>query len=193
MNMNINRSWLMVANNALARINSPILETLEQSDISAVLCKQLLPICIGEILEVRPWKSASKRIVLPALVDTPIFGYENVFQLPSDFIRIVTLPDLENDQWTREGDKILANIDVLKLIYVATPEESTGLNSFLISAITTRLASKLALSLTSDTSLSSSLYQESLASLQIAITEEDAGKKDIMYKTWSWRDAYGNV
>lgn len=193
MNMNINRSWLEIANNALSRINSPILETLEQADISAVLCKQLLPVCIGEILEIRPWKSACKRIMLAALVDTPVFGYDNAFQLPADFIRVAEIPDLENDQWTREGDKILANTDVLKLIYVATPEESTGLNSFLISAITTRLASKLALSLTSDTSLSSSLYQESFASLQMAITEEDAGKKDKMYKTYSWRDAYGNV
>lgn len=193
MNMNINRSWLEIANNALSRINSPILETLEQSDISAVLCKQLLPICIGEVLEVRPWRSASKRVLLAALVDSPAFGYENAFQLPADFIRITEIPDLENDQWIREGDKILANTDVLKLIYVATPEESTGLGSFLISAITTRLASKLALSLTSDFSLSSALYQESFASLQMAITEEDAGKKDKMYKTNSWRDAYGNV
>lgn len=190
MDMNMNRSWLAVANNALARINQPLLETLEQPDTSAILCRQLLPLAVGEILDTRPWRTARKRALIPALAEAPAFGFSYAFPLPSDFIRIVELPDLENDEWELEGSTILADVDALKIIYIATPEETKGLSPFLISAITTRLASKLVLSLTSDSSLYNAMYQESMNAIQLAITQEDAGKKDEMYETNSWRSVF---
>jgi len=55
-------------------------------------------------LRSHPWNFASKREILSPLSETPAFGYDNAFQLPSTFIRLVAIGD---DQY----------IDTVKLNY----------------------------------------------------------------------------
>ena len=185
--MKINESWLSICNNALSRINVSMLESLDEPQTSAILCKQLLPICIGEVFNVRPWKSATKRYASTALKVAPEYGYKYQFLLPEDFVRIVSIDNMENDEWIREGRFILAEKSILQMRYIAIPDGADSISPLLLSAITSRLASKLAPSLLGDTHIGQVLLQESIASIQLAITEEDAGIKDEMYSTHDWR------
>lgn len=185
--MDFKRNWLQIANTALARINVPMLDSLDQGDATAMLCNQLIPVAAGEVLSVRPWRCARKRTVLPALADPPAFGYTHAFVLPADFIQVVSVMDLDNEEWAIEGDRILADTDALSMIYTAFPAEARGLSPYIVSAIAARLAAKLSITLTSDTGMYQSLMNESLSTIQLAMMDEQAGLVDVTIETNSWR------
>ncbi len=182
--MDWSQTWLGIANNALSRINKSPLQTLDDSSTSALLCRQLIPESVKNILNQYPWHSARKRTVLAPLTETPEYGYRNVFEMPDDYIRLVSVDSLY--RWSREGNRILSDDGTLCIIYVAVPASPYTLDPLIVDTITAQLASQLAVSLTSDSSLVNLLYQETEIKLQKAKLQEDAGEEDIKPHMHSW-------
>ena len=87
--MDWSQTWLSVANTALVRINKQPLQTLDDVSSSALLCNQMIPGCVMNILNLNDWHSARKRVLLAPLMDKPPFGFSHSFQMPSDFVRLV--------------------------------------------------------------------------------------------------------
>ena len=112
--MDWNATWLNMANTALTRINKQVLQTLDDSSTSAMLCNQLIPQCVKMILNQNDWHSARKRALIAPQLDTPAFGYDHQFAMPSDFVRLVKVES--EYPWEKEGEMILSDEEALAII-----------------------------------------------------------------------------
>lgn len=174
--MDWNATWLNMANTALTRINKQVLQTLDDPSTSAMLCNQLIPNCVKMVLNQNDWHSARKRVLIAPLLEAPAFGYGHKFAMPSDFVRLVRV---ESElPWEKERDLILSDEDALKIIYIAYPTTPDTLDPLIVDTITTLLAAQLSVSLTSDSTITNLLYQETEQKLYKAKLAEDAGEQD---------------
>jgi hypothetical protein len=77
-------------------------------------------------LEAHRWNFAKKRVVLTADTDSPAFGEENQFTLPTDCLRVL-LPHGVNLDWEIEGGKIITRdsgpLDVAYIRRVTDPNQ----------------------------------------------------------------------
>lgn len=141
-------------------------ETLQSYDDdttkAARLCRIMYPQTVDEVLRGHPWNCALVRKDLgAALSDTPAFGYDYQYQLPTNphCLRVLQMEDLE-DEWRREGDKLLTDETDVKILYIKRITDATEFEPLLVEAIYTKLASKLAVSLASDEPLSKRLLEQ---------------------------------
>lgn len=59
----------------------------------AVICARHYDQVRRAVLESHPWNFAIKRIQITPLATAPLFGYSSAYQLPPDFIRLLTIGD----------------------------------------------------------------------------------------------------
>lgn len=182
------QSWLNVANMALSQLNQENLQSLDESSVTAAQVNVMLRPAVRMVLQENDWKSARKRIALAPMLSEPAFGYDNQFKLPDDFIRIVKISGVDSEgielsgedlTWTREGDRILADADLIRLIYIAYPENASTLDPYITDAIAFFLASRLAAKLLSDTSMTSTMHTLAQNAITSARLHEAAGEEDI--------------
>lgn len=170
--------WLDLANRAVARLNMKLILDFEEGTNTARTARLMLPSAIGEMLNMRPWKSATKAVRLSAVTDggEPVVTADGmcVFALPEDYVRLVS-----KSSGQRRGrsivDKSSADVTV---IYVAIPEDPSVLDPLLQSTIVCMLAYKMSLALTSDQTLTATLYQEAQNAITMACLQEDQGEED---------------
>lgn len=189
--MDWNATWLNMANTALTRINKQVLQTLDDSSTSAMLCNQLIPQCVKMVLNQNDWHSARKRALIAPQLESPAFGYDHQFAMPSDFVRLVKV---ESElPWEKEGEMILSDEEALAIIYIAYPNTPDTLDPLIVDTITTLLAAQLSVSLTSDSTITNLLYQETEQKLYKAKLAEDAGEPDEKPDLHDWSTALGGV
>jgi len=138
-----------------------------------------------ELIRSHLWRFARKRAVLAPLTDTPAFnnGGENYFQYPNDCIRIVGT-DKEFFQsyipWSREGDKIVAESTVLKLVYLSRVTNVSFFDPSFVDTFATRLAYEACMPIMKDSGLKEQLKRDFRDSLiraaHSSATEQDGEK-----------------
>lgn len=142
---------------------SPISSFNEMGD-TARLCSNLYPVERDSILRENDWNCATKRDVLAPMATVPPFGYTAQFQLPSDFLRLISIrdtrvgaPDCQGHKV--EGRRILTSGAALPIVYVYRAEEAVW-DSKLVELMTARMLWKLAYPVTQSTSLRDELKNE---------------------------------
>jgi len=128
-----------------------------------------------EVLRRKPWNFALKRVALTATTDTPAFGYDRAFNLPNDFIRVVSLedPSLSMPEFPMsyqlEGNQILTNMEAdtnLNLRYIYDFTSVAKMDSLFINLLVVTLAKNMAYKFsasTSDVQRLDSLMREAMA------------------------------
>ena len=161
-----------ICNQALLKVGQDLISSLdtetapdEGSLRSAKLCNVLYSQAVEEVLRMYPWNSCTKRVLPTKLSTSPAFGYDNAFQLPNDFLRMLHLFDSTkqyDDQmkWVIEGDQILCDYDTIYIIYTFLPENIGIVDPLCSSAIITNLAIKLATPLQLEQQWASTLTRE---------------------------------
>lgn len=107
-------------------------------------------------LRARSWNFSIARVELAALEDTPAWGYDYQYQVPSDFLRILQVNDMywvqnlanyistDMSPYKLEGNKILTNeVAPLKLRYISRIEDTTQWDATFSEAFACRLAAEL--------------------------------------------------
>lgn len=141
-----------LANYALAHIGEPKISSIDDAGSKeARICKQLLTPIIQETLRKHRWNCAIKRATLSELVAVPNHHYTKLYQLPSDFLRLLELngePAGDSDEFFEiEGKRIATDAETAEIRYVANIE-STQFDPLLIKAVAMELASSIAVPLT---------------------------------------------
>lgn len=117
----------------------------------------LFDITRDEVLQAFPWKFAKKQMSLGLLSQTPLYGYDYSYQVPSDCLRIL---DLNNGcVFDRVGDAIHTNEEEALVTYIRRVVDTGLWDSTFVNAFSSKLAMKLAESLTNSTSLQQTLKQ----------------------------------
>lgn len=126
-----------IANAALDRVGQNQIISLDDNTTSARKAKLHIYEAIRQVLRAGRWKSATKQATPAQLTDTPLFQWSYAYQLPGDFIRMVsvisgTIPDpsvpppdsvfnnaFEIPEYSIQGKTVLTQETVLQINYVA--------------------------------------------------------------------------
>ncbi|WP_151767933.1 hypothetical protein [Acinetobacter oleivorans] len=105
-----------ICNQALNRIGAKSIISFDENTENARRCRALYAPARQTLLRMHPWSFAKRRIQLAPSAIRPAFGYQNAFPLPSDFLRVYSTGQID---YEIEGRNILADADLINLIYIA--------------------------------------------------------------------------
>jgi len=161
-----------IANLALGNLGEASIQNLNDNNARARACSARIEDVIVTILRMHVWNSALERKLLTNIGE-PIFGWNYIFQLPADYIKVVEVEPVS--KYMVEKKNILSNEKTLYLLYVATPTDINNLDPLLVEAIAMKLAWEIAETLTSKAGLKQEMMQKYIISLQEA---RSANSKD---------------
>ncbi len=186
---------LQIVNKALAKLGLREIDDLNGQEESARVANNLFGSVRDYELATYPWAFAIKRASLPALADTPAFGYKFQYALPEDFLRLEGIYNqdiLGRDAYDLEGNTILTNLKAPLLIrYISRNLDQTKWPPYFVEAFACRLAYEMCERLKQDPSRKNTLMQEYQLviaaakrsnAIQLAIKE---------LKPTSWEAAHG--
>ena len=156
--MTATQSQIALWNMALALVGDDSATGVDDDTRQARVCRAHYPSARDETLAAHPWNCAMARVRLAALANAPAWGFERAFQLPADCLRLKVVRT--SPEWRREGDAILANSDSCEIAYVRRLEDTTRYSPLLFGCVAHLLASRLAIPLIKDASLSRVLWQQ---------------------------------
>tara|TARA_Y100000034_G_scaffold123003_1_gene169204 strand:- start:12079 stop:12690 length:612 start_codon:yes stop_codon:yes gene_type:complete len=78
-----------ICNLAIAAVGGNLIMSLEDNSVEARVCKANFAAARDKCLEDRDWTFATSRKELAPLAQEPVFGYDGLFKLPSDCIRVI--------------------------------------------------------------------------------------------------------
>ena len=121
-----------IANLALSNLGEARIQSLTDSNSRARACNARIDGVITAILRMHVWNSALERQLLTN-IGTPVFGWNYVYQLPADCIKVVEVNPVSKYQVEKKN--ILSNENKLYLLYVAEPADIQNLDILLAEAM----------------------------------------------------------
>ncbi len=165
-------SEVSICNVALSRINAAPITSLTDGSRQATLCHDLFPALRDELLRVHTWNFAVARVLLARREVAPVFGWSYAYQLPADFIRVVSVHGEESGRsvasYRVEGDALLSDDPALYLRYIKRVTDTNIMTPDFRRALSLWLAADLALGLGNSRTLRGALLDEYRAALQAA-------------------------
>lgn len=112
-----------------------------------------------KLLREHPWNFATKRAILAASATDPAFGYDAQYRLPTDFLRLNSIVDLDgypisNEQYEIEDGNILYNADSgqLRIKYVYDITNVAKFDAMFVDLLAVDIAMAIAFKVTSSNS-----------------------------------------
>lgn len=154
-----------IANQALSRLGQPAIQDIDDSaSVIAVKLENIFEQSVRALGRMHPWKCLKARAVLTQNATAPLFGYTYSYNLPENFIRMVSLNDTDSwdqeDWYTIEQGQLLTDEDAAKIVYVKYITDSTVYDALFIEALATYMAAKAATIIRQDEQLGLALMQE---------------------------------
>lgn len=184
--------WLKIANSALAAISANLLESINDGSLEASYISILLPAALDEVYASLPLDDISIYAELPkdGTYKSAVTGgkYLYSFSLPSKLACVrEVFPNPEGTEWKRVRGAILSSAESIVVRYVKRPTTPNDMPYYARSLLVLLLASKLANSISHDTSLSTALKNEysSMVS-QCLVLREAPGNQESYREIESW-------
>jgi hypothetical protein len=160
-----------ICSNALLMLGAhPINDFNDAAQLSrAVLCSNLYPHMRDKLIRSHPWNCCIKRALLAPDAVPPPFGYEQQFELPADFLRVLEARERgELIDYLLEGRSILADTVSLELRYVFRNVNEETWDSGLVELATLEMAALLAYPITQSASVRDSMKQDLIMATKVA-------------------------
>lgn len=180
---------LYVANGALDLVGQGSILSIEDSTPAAKKAKLHIYQAIREVLAADKWKCAKGLASLALLTAEPAFGFACQYQLPNDYVRMVSFNDNDPDDRLKplydiQGRLLLTDETVAELCYVKdlgmAPNDLSQASPYLIDLFVIKLASKLAWPMQQSRVLMESLEQKYLISLRSARGTNAKETRDVL-------------
>jgi len=143
--------------------------------VRAVVLQDLYEETLDTLLRRLPWNFAIKRVELVAATD-PVFGWDDAYTLPADWLRVVSVHPHDSDravmEYRIEGNTIVCNSSRCWLRYVFQVTDVTLMPPDFRDALAWRLALGLARSRVDSTRSVAELRKEVRRSTSIAATAD---------------------
>jgi hypothetical protein len=137
------------------------------------------------------WNFAAKRVMLNAVVGSPAWSLDqvnNIFQLPSDIIRIFGVSD-PSAIWRIEQQQLLTNVSQIGILYVFNLTDTTKFSSSFTDAFADKLAADMSYSILNSTTETKMLLEKyNGASLPKAMAEnsQEGTPAQVQDDLWSY-------
>ncbi|MCA8323278.1 hypothetical protein [Burkholderia cepacia] len=126
-----------------------------------MVCSNLYSEVRDAMLRAHPWNSCTKRVVLAPLVDAPAFDYPYQFQLPADWLKTIQVGSARCPlNFTAEGQRILAFVQALPLVYLFRNEVEATWESTLVDVVTAAMKMRLAYPITQSAAMAQTAAAE---------------------------------
>lgn len=172
-------SFVAIANSALTKLGAPIITALTEESKEARLCNARIYEIRDLVLRSHTWNFAHKRAVLAPLAESPAFGYNYSFELPSDWLRTVNIYP-ESEDYKMEGGKILSNTNLIELLYIYRVTNPQIIDALCAEAIACYLAYDIGYALVQTGQIQEqlyTLYQEKLRQAKSIDAKEDPARE----------------
>lgn len=172
---------VQICNLALARLGDAKITTLGDATAQAQYCTLFYAQTVQELQTDLDWQFCRKLSTVTADGTAPAFGYSSRFLLPADFLRVLRINGIDEDEnfgkWEIIGGYIHTSLTgPIQLDYIASVTTTTLFPPVFIEVLTAKLAAHLALPLTGSKDLfdqmakvyGESIQRPSVRSLTIA-------------------------
>ena len=175
-----------IANLALGNLGEASIQSLSDNNARARACSSRIDDVIVTILRMHVWNSALERKLLTNIGE-PIFGWNYIYQLPADYIKVVEVDPVS--KYMVEKKNILSNEKTLYLLYAAIPTDINNLDPLLVESIAMKLAWEISETLTSKAGLKQEMMQKYIIALQEARSANSKDKTPERRERNSYYDA----
>lgn len=132
-----------IVNLALVKLGQKSIASLDENNKPARVMKTLYNNTRDTLLRSHDWNFARKRAQLAASTTIPLFGFNNAFPLPSDFLKLSNVD--EPLHFSLEAGSILTDDTApLELRYIAKIEDASKYDPAFANALASILASEAA-------------------------------------------------
>lgn len=107
-----------IVNSALTKVGSTRITALTDDNDRARIMNEQYSKTRKSLLRSHPWNFAKKRISLGLLTTSPLFEFDNYFELPLDVLRVLSIDD-PDEPWAVEGRKLATNVDTCMILYIS--------------------------------------------------------------------------
>lgn len=156
-------SVIEICNNALQDLGEESISSLTEGNKAARLCNQRWPSMRDAVLRAHPWNCAMSQAELAANLGAPLWKWNCRYELPADFLRIVSIVSSRQEnitRWEIQGRHILCDEDApIYISYVRREIDPQRYDALLSEALAARLSSALAYPLTGSTSLAKEYWE----------------------------------
>lgn len=148
-----------ICNASLALLGEPPITGFNDQTNAEKQCELLYGMSKDAVLRGHPWNCAEKSAILAALVETPPFEFDAVYQLPTDCIRALRLYETAEPWRIVAGRKLATSASPVQLIYTAAITSVPQMDAQLVQAIIYHLAAQMAVVLPNKASMHAQLMQ----------------------------------
>lgn len=153
-----------IINKALLKLGQSPINNLGDDNERALAGSALYESVRDTEISTHRWCFAMKRVLLEECSTVPAFEYKKQYPLPTDFLRLLYLPDapdnIEND-YSIEGTHILTDYQSpLKVVYLARITTPNLFPSYFVEALAVKIAYELCERLKQDPARKQQLTQE---------------------------------
>jgi hypothetical protein len=160
-----------IANMALSRLGERRISDISENSPSAISCRTHYEVVRDSLLRSHPWNFATARATLSATT-TPEFKWAYAYTLPAGFLRLSTFNGKEADaaisEYRVEGNEILTDANSASITYVQKVSDPTLFDSLFLEVIVFRLASAIAMDITSEPTTRDNMEQLAAMRMQDA-------------------------
>jgi hypothetical protein len=154
-------SALVLCSRALLKIGAQPVASFDEGTAEAEVAANLYPAIRDAMLSSHPWSFATGQMELPRLLEVPHADYSHAYQMPEDFLRVLSAGSGGSGRGLRyrlHEQRLHTDAAQVTLTYVFRPEESE-FPPFFASALVTRLAAEFCIPLTESTSRAEMLHR----------------------------------
>jgi len=154
---------LDICNIALLRLGQPAIVTIDEDTASAQALRNAWAHCLESFLLESKWNFSTTTANLSRLSGTPLTGFIYRYQLPSDFITVVTVnfnAGTQEGRWKIQGDQLHTDDETVTLEYVFRFADTGQFPAMICEALALLIASRCAETLTGSNSKTSMMTQE---------------------------------
>lgn len=162
-------SSVSICSNALVMLGGAPFSSFDEQNPRVRAAAVLYPSVRDDVLRAHPWNCAIKRDLLAPMAIAPPFDFTQQFALPGDWLRTIQVGQEGCPlKYRTEGQRILANVNVLPLVYVFRNYVEDSWSTNLVRVMERAMAANMAYSVTASSSLSDSEYAKFEKQLKIA-------------------------
>jgi hypothetical protein len=166
-------SNIEIANLALSSLGAKLLSAFDEDTENGNRVNAIYTIVRDIMLAKHPWNFAIKQAALALLDETPLYGFDNVFQLPDDYIRVVSIEDLtQNVDYKIKGKKLYIDDTTVNIEYVHRVTDPLEFSQGFIDAFADEIAQRLAFSITGSKTTARDAFQKAKFSLNVAKAQD---------------------
>lgn len=162
-----------VCNVALGAVGAPLINSIDDANTGARLCKANFAVVRDAVLEERPWSFAIRRNTYTREVAVPAFGYSYQYLYGTDVLRVIEAFETEPGDldYAVENRRVLCDVaDGIKARVLVRVEDLSLWSPSFTTAVAYRLGALLAVPLVDNRTLQADQWQLYAKQLSLAGT-----------------------